>query len=382
MNRYSIALFAALAAFTALAGLVHANGSAPRAALSPIVIAVEAPITGSQASTGRDIVRGVRLAVREVNARGGVLGRQIRLIKADDRGERSLAKRVARQVISRDAVAVIGPYNSSVGIVNLPIYLRNGVAPMHLTSTDETRAQGVTVQPKNSQIAPVEKRYVAGTGADRVAMLVDDTANGAFTVGMANRLSRRLARDDIDVTRVSVKETGDVSGDYYATKVAEALSTQPDLVYVSTYYAEGVEIAKALAASGSEVPCLMGLANVDPAFVASAGLDVSRRCRFSGIPAAGQLPSARAFVRRYRRTFEAEPGVWGVFAHDSAKLLFAKMRSTGTTAFRPLLGALRRTKGYRAATGTITIDRRTGYRRNLPVSILRVNGRRQFVIAR
>src|SRR3954447_12636994 len=98
--------------------------------------------------------------------------------------------------------------------------------------------------------------------ARRVAMLVDDTANGAFTVGMANRLSRRLARDDIEVKRVSVRETADVSDEYYASKVAEALSTRPDLLYVSTYYAEGVEIAKALAATASGVPCLMGLANV------------------------------------------------------------------------------------------------------------------------
>src|SRR4051794_16640002 len=235
MVRRVIALFAAVAAVTALAGLARANGSRPQADLSPIVIAVEAPITGSQASNGRDIVRGARLAVREVNARGGVLGRRIRLVPADDRGEQSQAKRVARRVIRRDAVAVIGPYNSSIGILNLPIYLRERVVPVHLTSTDETKGEGVTVQPKNSQIAPIEDRYIAGTGVARVTMLVDDTANGAFTVGMANRLSRRLARDDIEVTRVSVQETADAPDGYYASKVATALSTQPDLLYVSTY---------------------------------------------------------------------------------------------------------------------------------------------------
>src|SRR4051812_24043151 len=209
MARRVITLIAAVAALTALAGFVQADGSAPQADVGPIVIAVEAPITGSQASTGRDIVRGVRLAAREANSQGGVLGRRIEVVLADDRGERSRARRVARRVIRRDAVAVIGPYNSSIGIVNLPIYLRERVVPVHLTSTDETKDQGVTVQPKNSQIAPIEDRYIAGTGVGRVTMLVDDTANGAFTVGMANRLSRRLARDDIEVTRVSVQETAD-----------------------------------------------------------------------------------------------------------------------------------------------------------------------------
>jgi len=359
----------------------HANG-ASRQSRPPIVVAVEAPITGPQSSNGVDILRGARLAVRQANAHGGVLGRPVALVPVDDRGERRFAGRGARRAIERNAVAVVGPFNSSVGLVNLPIYLRNRVVPIHLTSTDATKGQGITVQPKNSQIAPIEEAYIRGTRAKKVTMLVDDTANGAFTIGMANRLRRRLAADGVDVARVSVKETKDVVRGYYARKVARALATRPDLLYVSTFYPEGVRIARALRAAASRPGCLMGLANVDPAFVATAGLAASRRCLFSGIPAAGQLPTARRFTRRFRRAFHTKPGVWGVFAYDSAKLLFRAIERTRTTAFRPVLTALERTKRYRGATGTITIDPATGYRRRLPVSILRVNRRRVFVIAR
>jgi branched-chain amino acid transport system substrate-binding protein len=350
---------------------------------SPIKIAVEAPLSGSQSSNGLDMLRGVQLAVREVNAGGGVLGRRVKVIRADDKGDQVNAKRVALQVIKKRAVAVIGPYNSSVGIVNLPIYLNHRVVAVHLTSTDETRGEGVTIQPKNSQIAPVEERYVRSTGAKRVAMLVDDTANGAFTIGMADRLQKRLAKDGVAITRISVKELTDgVEANYYQAKAAEALAASPDLVYVSTYYPEGVKIAEALASAGTSPRCLMGLANVDPAFVSATTLAASQRCLFSGVPAAPQLPSAKSFVRRYRKAFDKNPGVWGVFTYDSARILFKAIRKAGTTKFGRVQGNLRHTKGYRGQTGKTSIDPATGYRKKLPfLNILHVNDQKTFVIA-
>jgi len=366
-------------ALASIASLAYATS----AAAAPIRIAVEGPLSGSQASNGLDILRGAQLAIREANRRHRVLGRRIRLIKVDDQGSQANAKKAARRAIRKRAVAVIGPYNSSVGIVNLPIYLKNHIAPVHLVSTDDTKGEGITVQPKNSQIAPVEEAYAKSTKAKRVAMLVDDTPNGAFTVGMADRLQQRLTADGVTVARISVKETTDsVPPGYYALKVAEALATNPDLIYVSTYFPEGAMIAQALAPVPGSTPCLMGLANVDPGFVSGAGLAASQRCVFSGVPAAPQLPSAKSFVRRYRKAFKKEPGVWGVFAYDSAKILFRAMERTGSTRFKRLQRALKHTKRYRGQTGSITIDPATGYRVQLPfLNILTVNAAGQFVIA-
>lgn len=384
MSRSGRGMLAVAAASLFALAIASAAEARPSSTLAPIRIAVEAPLSGSQSSNGLDMLRGVQLAVREVNAGNGVLGRRIQIIKADDRGEQVNAKRVARRAIKNKAVAVIGPYNSSVGIVNLPIYLKNRIVPVHLTSSDDTRGEGVTVQPKNSQIAPLEEAYARSTGAKKVAMLVDDTANGAFTIGMADRLQNRLTKDAVAITRISIKElTDNVEATYYQTKVAEALAANPDLVYVSTYYPEGVKIAEALASAGTSPPCLMGLANVDPAFSATSPLAASQRCLFSGVPAAPQLPSAKTFVRRYRKAFDKEPGVWGVFTYDSAKILFKAIRQAGTTKFGRVQRNLKNTKGYRGQTGKTSIDPSTGYREQLPfLSILRVNDKKTFVIAK
>src|SRR4029453_4824173 len=143
-----------------------------------------------------------------------------------------------------------------------------------MTSRDETGGAGATVQPMNSQIAPIEERYLRTVGARRVTMLVHDTPNGSFTRGMASRLRAALESDGASVSWISIEEAGAPGQppDYYSTKVAEALATSPDLVYVSTYFPEGVQIAKALAAAGSTPRCLMGFANVDNGFVAQTTL--------------------------------------------------------------------------------------------------------------
>lgn len=354
-----------------------------------LVIAVEGPQTGDQASNGLDMLRGVRLAANQLNASGGLWdGRRVSVYAADDKGDAANAKSVARRVVAKGIRFVIGPYNSSVGIAGLPVYRRSKVLPLWMTSRDETAGAGATVQPMNSQIAPVEERYVRATGAKQITMLVDDTANGAFTKGMATRLRAALVADGAAVTWVSIKEASGPKGtpalpsDYYVGKVNEALALNPDLMYVSTYFPEGVEIARALAAAGTTPKCLMGLANVDIGFVAYTSLAEAQRCVFSGVPAAAQMPSASDYVGQFRRAFKKDPGVWGSFTFDSARILFAAINRAKSDTFGPVLQALRRTKGYRGATGTITIDPKTGYRTNVPVSILRVDAKKRFVIAR
>ena len=365
--------------------LLLAMNAAGSSSTGQLLIAVEGPQSGPQAANGLDQLRGVRLAVKQLNAYGGLWdGRKVAVFAADDKADAANAKAVARQVIAKGIRFLIGPYHSSVGISNLALYRRNHVLPLWMTSRDETAGVGATVQPMNTQIAPVEQRYVKTVRAKHVAMLVDDTPNGAFTKGMAERLRAALERDGASVTWTSVLEATDpgATASYYADRVAEALKSTPDLVYVSTYFPAGTQIAKALTKAGSTPSCLMGLANVDNGFVAKTTLAEAQRCVFSGVPAAIEMPSAKTYVRQYRAAFRKNPGVWGSFTYDSAKILFAAINRAKSYDFGAVERALRATEGYRGATGKITINPKTGYRTNVPVSILRVDKRKRFVIAK
>jgi len=336
-------------------------------------VAVEGPLTGSQANNGQDILRSARLAAEQINRAGGVNGRLIQLVPADDQADPARALPVAKKAAARGARAVIGPYNSSVGVRNLPLYEKLGIVPLHLTSSNETDGRGVTIQPKNNQISPPEVDYIESFQPRRVAMLVDPSA---YTTGMADRNQQALEADGVEVLRIAVPEG---LSDYSAV-VSRALESQPDVLYVSTYYPEGSIIARDLAALKTGLPVLFGLANVDLAFVQAAGLEASRLDRFSGVPDPSQLPTASVYVEDYITRFKEQPGVWGTFAYDSLNLWARDVEQLNTAAYGPVLKALRKTQGYEGQTGEISIDPITGNRLDLPIYILEVNEEGVFVI--
>ena len=338
-----------------------------------IVIALEAPLTGSQASNGKDMLRGAQLAAMQVNARGGVLGRTIKIVGVDDKADPALGAQAVQEAKAAGAVAVIGPYNSSVGLVNLSLYEEAGIVPLRMTSDNRTEGYGATLQPMNSQISPVEVDYISGLGIDSVAMLVDPSA---YTKSIASRTAKGLEKAGIKVTQIVIP----ASASDYSAEVGEALATGPDMVYSATYFPEGVLIAEELAQANTTATCFMNLANVDDAFVEEAGITTSRTCTFSGVPAAPQLPYAGDYVTAYRAEFDVNPDVWGAFTYDSAWVLFHAMAETGTTKYAPLLDAVLHTRGLQGATGPIDIRSKSGNREDVPMYILKVNRKGDFVI--
>ena len=338
-----------------------------------IVIALEAPLTGSQASNGKDMLRGAQLAAMQVNARGGVLGRTIKLVGVDDKADPALGAQAVQEAKAAGAVAVIGPYNSSVGLVNLSLYEEAGIVPLRMTSDNRTEGYGATLQPMNSQISPVEVDYISGLGIDSVAMLVDPSA---YTKSIASRTAKGLEKAGIKVTQTVIP----AGASDYSAEVGEALATGPDMVYSATYFPEGVLIAEELAQANTTATCFMNLANVDDAFVEEAGITTSRTCTFSGVPAAPQLPYAGDYVAAYRAEFDVNPDVWGAFTYDSAWVLFHAMAQTGTTKYAPLLDAVLHTRGLQGATGPIDIRSKSGNREDVPMYILKVNRKGDFVI--
>jgi len=360
-------------ASTAVGG--YAVGGDP-STYGTIGIAVEGPLTGSQASNGQDMLRGVQLAVKQYNAKGGFNGRNVQIVQVDDQGNASMAESAAAKAIKAKVVAVIGPYNSSVGLVNLPIYTKAKIVPVQMTSTDDTTGYGVTVQPKNSQISPVESSYMLDViKPAKVSMIVTDSA---YTTGMAARLREALEPKGVLVSQVTVKEN--LTQADYTAAVQQALTNNPTAVYLSTYFPEGAQLASALKATGNPAKCFAGLANQDPGFVTAAGIPASQNCVFSGVPDPSQFPTAKGYVKAYTKAFPGKtPGTWGTFTYDSANILFASWKKADPFKYAKVLAQLKKTKDFKGATGAITINKQ-GNRPNVPVSILTVDAQGDFQV--
>jgi len=343
-----------------------------------VVIGLEGPITGEQSSNGVDMLRAAMLAASQLN-RTGVLGKHIEVVPIDDKADENQAVKVATTAVTaHDLFAVIGPYNSAVGVKNLPTYLDHHVIPIHLTSNSATNGEGFTVQPKDYQIAPIEARAITSYfHAHRVAILYDGST---YTEGIARSLRGDLGRSGVRVVSyASVKP----DAKNYTRVVRSVLAKgNPDLVYASTYYPAGGRIADALRNEKFAGKCLMGLANQDPGFLAVAGLPAARDCSFSGVPSAQQFPRAAKYVTAYQARFHAAPGTWGTFTYDSVMLLADAVRRAGAWDTSKVTTALTATRNYDGITGSISIDPSTGNRQNIPVVILGVTASGGYAVDR
>jgi ABC-type branched-subunit amino acid transport system substrate-binding protein len=351
------------------------SSAAPAKKYTPGLIAVDAPLTGSQSSTGIDMWRGAQLAATQINASGGVDGVKIKLVKADDKATAATGVTVARKTVAKNVFGVVGPFNSSVGVANLPIYKKAGISIVRLTSAAQTQGFGATTQPMDVQVAPVEATEITQVlHATRVAIIYDTST---YTSGIAKQLRGLLTSDgDAPVAFQSMKE-----GQTNFTKVlTAAAAAKPDLLYIAAYGKEAGLIA--LGASQMNVPgtCFVDLAAQGPDFVSNATTPVAQKCLNSGVPSAEQFAGAAEYVADYTSTFHATPGTWGTFTYDSLEILAQAVRDAGGWKEAAVQSKLSHTSAYPGITGTITIQPKTGNRLNTPVVMLDIDAGGNYVI--
>jgi branched-chain amino acid transport system substrate-binding protein len=330
-------------------------------------------MTGAQAATGIDMARGAQLAVNQINAAGGVGGVRLSLVSVDDGATAKGGVRAAKKAIAARAFGVVGPFNSSVGIANLSLYKKAGLPIVRLTSSVKTQGFGVTTQPMDTQVAPVDIQEITKVlHAKRPAILYD---NSTYTLGIATQVATGLkAAGDPAVAKASIT-TGQTS---YTRALATLAAAHPDVLYIAAY---GVEAGKvALAASKLNVgTCFVDLAAQGSDFVASATQPVAQLCVSSGVPSAQQFAGASQYVSDYSSTFSAQPGTWGTFTYDSVEILAQAIQKAGWHQ-KAVIPVLARTAGYQGITGPITIAPRSGNRVQSTVVILDVNASGSYVI--
>jgi ABC-type branched-subunit amino acid transport system substrate-binding protein len=340
----------------------------------PGLIAVEGPMTGAQASTGTDMANGAALAVNQINATGGIDGVQLRLLKLDDKATFLGGLSAVRKTLAADAFAVIGPFNSSVGLANLHIYKKAGLPIVRLTSSVKTEGFGVTTQPMDSQVAPVEIQEIAKVlHAQRPAMIYDTST---YTAGIAQQVKAGLAQVGDPVVGFVPVVSGKPT---YTAALRKVAAAHPDLLYIAAYGSDAGKIAKEASTMAAAGRCFVDLAAQGPAFVAAAGETVAAECVSSGVPSAQQFTGASQYVRDYQSNFHAAPGTWGTYTFDSVQILADALKQAGWHQ-KAVITALDHITDYQGITGPITIAPSTGNRVQSTVVILHVDTAGSYVI--
>jgi branched-chain amino acid transport system substrate-binding protein len=333
-----------------------------------IVVGEFASLTGGTATFGQSSHAGVQLAVEEINAAGGLLGKRLRVVVEDDQSKPEEARTAVLKLLKQNgAVAVLGEVASSRSLAAAPECQRAGVPMISPASTNpKVTAIGDYIF-RVCFIDPFQGSTMAKFAADtlkaKTAAILRDVKND-YSVGLADFFRDEFVRrGGTIVTDVSYSE-GDID---FKAQLTTIRGLRPDVVFVPGYYTEVGLIARQARELGITVPLLGGDGWDSPRTVEIGGAAVNG-CYFSNHYAADDPnPVVSKFIEKFRAKYSEVPDAMAVLGYDAAQVLADSIRRAGTTEGKKLRDAIAATKDFPGVSGRITIDAERNARKSIVV---------------
>ncbi len=336
---------------TMLAFGLGALTACPRGA-DELRIGVAGPMTGDQSKQGQDLRKGVELAVEEWNARGGVLGKKVRLLVEDDQHDPRQAVAVANKLVQSGAVGVVGHWNSSSSIPASGVYQRANVvmitpASTHPALTEQGFQNVFRVCGRDDQQGPVAARFAReALKAKRVAILHDKTTYGQ---GLADQFKPALG-PEIEVVYYGGITQGDKD---FRSVLTTVIARRPDVLFFGGIYPEAGLLIRQAKELGLRGAFLSGDGSIDQKFIEIAGA-AAEGAYFTFGPDPANIPQAKTFLEKYHQKY-GEHGPYSIYAYDAANILLRSIAEAGATRGEAVSRVIRQS-AHEGALGTIRFD--------------------------
>ena len=361
-------------ALSALAGSIACEAkeekAAPKAAPAPaaapapsvpenadeIKIGHYASMTGSEATFGVSTDNGIKLAVTERNAAGGVKGKQIKLITYDNQGKPQESVVAVTRLIDQDKVsAVLGEVASSRSLAGAPVCQRKGVPMITPSSTNPDVTSVGNMISRVCFIDPFQGFVGAKFAKENLKLSKGATLYNraqAYSSGLSNNFIESFKK--LGGTVVTEQAYSDGDNDFSAQLTA-IREKGAEFIYIPGYYTEVVNIAKQARKLGLKLP-LIGGDGWDSDELKNAG-DSLNGCYFSNhYSHEDTRPEVVEFIAKYKKAYNKVPDGLAALGYDAARLLFDSMEKAPSLSGKDLAGVINSTKGFKGVTGTISID--------------------------
>jgi branched-chain amino acid transport system substrate-binding protein len=345
-----------------------------------MVIGEYGSLTGGTATFGISTDEGLQLAVDQINAKGGVLGRQLKVVVEDDQSRPEEAVTVVQKLINEDkVVAVIGEVASTRSLAAAPVCQRAHIPMLSPSSTNPKVTQVGTYIFRACFIDPFQGAAMANFAMNKLSMkklaILYDVKND-YSVGLRQFFIDTITKNGGEIVADESYGEGDIDFKAQLTKIRAA---NPDGIYVPGYYTEVGLICRQARELGITVP-LMGGDGWDSDKTFEIGRDAVNGCYFTNHYSPDEdRPQVKAFVDAYRAKYNGKmPDAMAILGYDSMDLMADAIRRAGDTKGKDIRDALASTRDFPAASGDITIDAHRNAQK--PIVILKIeNDKTTFV---
>ena len=323
-----------------------------------IVIGGLAPLTGSVAQYGVAVDNAVKMAVVDINAKGGLLGKRIKYISYDEKGDPTEATNAYTRLVDQDKiVALIGDVTSApceavaqqAARDKLPMITPSGTSEA-ITTYGENVFRACFIDPYQGQLMAsyASKKLNAKTAA----ILFDN--GDPYSSGIADAFEAAAKALGMTITN---KEGYASKSTDFNSQLTKIKAGNPDVLLLPVYYNDVVLIAKQAKDQGLTAT-LLGADGWDgvAAQLDAASADVVKNAYFcSQYSASSSDPALQNFLKTYKEKYNEEPNMFAVLGYDAMQIMAAAIEKAGTTNSAAVIKALRETN-YKGLTGTTTFD--------------------------
>jgi branched-chain amino acid transport system substrate-binding protein len=218
--------------------------SLPADAQGPIRIGASLSLTGTYAKLGKNQHEGYQLCIKDLNAKGGILGRKAELVVYDDQSMPATAVRLYEKLITEDKVdAVMGPYSSPVSEASANVtekYKKVMVAPLAATTSIFKKGRKyifMVISPAEGYLEGLID-MAAKRGLKTVAVVNEDTL---FSKAAAAGAAEQAKRKGLQVVFTEAYPKGNTDFSALLTKIKAA---NPDVLAAATYFDDAVALTR------------------------------------------------------------------------------------------------------------------------------------------
>ncbi len=329
----------------------------PKLNPNEIRIGEYAALTGEEATFGISTDNGLKLAVEEINAAGGINGTTLKVISYDDQGKPEEAAVVVTKLITQDKVqVVIGEVASSLSLAAAPRCQEYKIPMISPSSTNPKVTQVGDYVFRVCFIDPFQGQVMADFAlnnlkAKTAAILRDQKSD--YSMGLADFFIKRFKEKGGTILSDQSYVANDID---FKSQLTTLREQKPDVIFVPGYYTEVGLIAKQARELGIQV-ALLGGDGWDSAKLYEIGGKALDGCYFSSHYSPESTdPRVQEFVKKYKAKYGQAPDALATLGYDAVGVLAAALKNAKGSGESDLRDALAATKLYPGVTGTISLD--------------------------
>ena len=361
-------VFSVMVASVALAAMLSGCGGDKKpAGGDTIKVGGNLEMTGGSASFGISSKNAIELAFKNINDKGGINGKKLELVVADNKSEAAEATNAMQKLVSQDkVVAVIGPNLSSATIAAGAI--NNGskvldIAPMATNpnvtvdpatgKTKEYNFRACFIDPFQGTVMA---NYAFKQGAKKVA-IVQEVSND-YAVGLAKFFKEafiKLTGDENSIVEIANYQTGDKDFSAILTNIK---AKNPDAIFAPGNFTESALLVKQARQLGIEAPFMGGDTWETQEFIDVGGKDVEGVALSTAFDREkATTPEAKKFLDEYVKEYKGEPSALTAMAYDAYLIAIDGIKRAGSTDTVKIRDAIAATKDLECVTGMTTLDK-------------------------